>query len=363
MPTPLRPAFLALAVCVSIGWLLSGCGVEQPARFASTDYPEQLSAWRIIDSDLQVINRDHTFIYDLASPLFSDYAGKLRTLSLPPNTHAEFAAFESFEFPVGTVVSKTFYYEPGANGTVRTTGQGPLPSAAARPIETRLLVRQAEGWDALPYIWRGDDAYLSITGGLLELATESGDVLNYLVPSKNQCASCHATNHTTGDLQPIGLKARHLHKSHFAKETNQLTLLETRGWLTGLPPLEEVPSNADYTDGATSLDHRARSYLDINCGHCHNPAGAADTSGLLLDYQDHDAGSLGYCKPPIAAGRGSGGRMFSIVPGQPDASILTFRMASSDPAVMMPELGRTLVHTEGLALIDAWVASLSGECR
>ena len=33
-------------------------------------------------------------------------------------------------------------------------------------IETRLMVRQTDGWDALPYVWDGDDAYLSLTGAI-----------------------------------------------------------------------------------------------------------------------------------------------------------------------------------------------------
>ena len=46
------------------------------------------------------------------------------------------------------------------------------------------------------------------------------------------------------------------------------------------------------------------------------------------------------------------------MPGKPDRSILTFRMGSTDPGVMMPELGRSIVHDEGLALIRQWIAGL-----
>ena len=106
------------------------------------------------------------------------------------------------------------------------------------------------------------------------------------------------------------------------------------------------------------LDSVTRSYLDINCGHCHNEAGAADTSGLLLDYEDHAPGALGVCKPPIAAGRGSGGFNYSIVPGDAANSIMPFRMRTTSPATMMPELGRSLAHAEGVALINDWVNAM-----
>ena len=33
-------------------------------------------------------------------------------------------------------------------------------------------------------------------------------------------------------------------------------------------------------------------------------------------------------------------------------------MTSTEPGVMMPELGRTLTHDEGLALVRAWIAEM-----
>ena len=60
----------------------------------------------------------------------------------------------------------------------------------------------------------------------------------------------------------------------------------------------------------------------------------------------------------VAAGLGSGSLKYSIVPGNPDASILLFRMTSNKPAIMMPETGRSMAHKEGVALIREWIQSL-----
>jgi hypothetical protein len=68
--------------------------------------------------------------------------------------------------------------------------------------------------------------------------------------------------------------------------------------------------------------------------------------------------ALGVGKGPVAAGRGSGGLKVGIAPGHPDASILAYRMASTEPGVMMPELGRSLTHEEGLALIRDYIAGM-----
>ncbi|HNU41241.1 MAG TPA: hypothetical protein PKH83_02025, partial [Cyclobacteriaceae bacterium] len=63
-------------------------------------------------------------------------------------------------------------------------------------------------------------------------------------------------------------------------------------------------------------------------------------------------------KAPVAAGKGSGGLLYGIVPGKPDASILQYRIESVDPGVMMPELGRSITHTEGVALVRQWIMEM-----
>ena len=134
------------------------------------------------------------------------------------------------------------------------------------------------------------------------------------------------------------------------------------GLIAGAPQSSAVARTTSWTDSSATLDARVRAYLDINCGHCHNAAGAAATSGLLLDAATTDFRQLGFCKRPIAAGRGSGGHQYSIVPGAPEASILVFRMTTTDPAMRMPELGRSLAHDAAVEVVSDWIASLPGDC-
>lgn len=362
--------------------LLVACGdTSRPVRqFAADAYPLQLSDWGVVHAAHDRLSLGNGFLpYDLNTPLFSDYAHKLRALWLPPGTHARYTADGVFDLPVGAIISKTFYYPRAPtpqDAVLRTddnsgdfSGEG-LDLRRVRLIETRLLVHQEDGWDALAYVWDDDqtDARLEIAGDLKQLhlvkADGSAAAINYVVPTRNECANCHATDHTSGKLQPIGLAARHLNKiyEHYADgHASQLSRWLERGYLDRI--VEPVPANALWRAGAfDDLEHRARSYLDVNCGHCHNPKGAADTSGLFLNAAETSMRRLGACKPPIAAGRGSGGRHFSVVPGQPDASILIYRVGGTDPGVMMPELGRTTVHEEGLELLRHWVESLPGVC-
>ena len=67
---------------------------------------------------------------------------------------------------------------------------------------------------------------------------------------------------------------------------------------------------------------------------------------------------LGIYKPPIAAGQGSGNLKYTIVPKEPNQSILIYRMESTHPGIMMPELGRKLVHKEGVELVKQWIKEM-----
>ena len=347
------------------------CVPAPEVQFHPSDaYPERLSAWGVLEKrgDRLVLGRD-VIPYDVNTPLFMDHALKLRTVWMPPERSAAFASHDRLVLPEGTVLSKTFFY-PAPGGVARAAdgwhgAVQRLDLAMTRLVETRLLVKQPSGWEALPYVWRGDDAYLAVTGDLqgFDLTVQANTVsLDYVVPTRNECTSCHATG-AARELLPLGIRTRHLNRGYHGAPDNQLAGWQERGLLTGLPDTPGWPRSADWRLGKGSTEHLARSYLDANCGHCHNPASVTDTSGLWLDYRDHPLRRMGACKPPIAAGRGTGGHPYSIVPGRPQASILTFRMAATDPSIRMPELGRTLVDHRAVEIVGRWVASLEGTCE
>ena len=137
--------------------------------------------------------------------------------------------------------------------------------------------------------------------------------------------------------------------------SNQLAKWHDQGWIDN--KFNEVKM-INWADESKTVDQRARSYLDINCAHCHIEGGSADTSGLYLDYNEKREINLGIYKKPIATGRGSNNLKYSIVPGNPEESILLYRMKSLDPGVMMPESGRALEHTEAIELIGKWIKNL-----
>lgn len=281
--------------------------------------------------------------YGLNTPLFSDHADKARYVYVPAGKTIGWRDEGVLDIPVGGVLIKHF-------GFARADGSLDL-------IETRLLVHQADGWKAWPYVWNSDDSAATMKKAGARLAVAGRDAtgrtlaLDWQVPNVNQCKGCHAS----GDaLVPIGPKARNLNGEY--GDENNLARLHRLGLLDRHPAGAHALPRWD--DAAASVDARARAYLDVNCGHCHNPKGPASNSGLFLTFETPTGPGIGIGKGPVAAGRGSGGRFVSIAPGQPDASILLYRMDSLEPGVMMPELGRSQRHDAAVRLIRDWIANL-----
>ena len=311
----------------------------------SDETPKTLSEFNFFSDPLRQIPNDDVVPYELITSLFSDYTDKHRFVYLPDGTTAKYDGEEVFNFPIGAALIKTFSYQKIDGGTLL--------------LETRLLLNRKNGWDALTYVWdiEKGDAYLALGGKTIEvtdvITPSNAASIRYRAPNKNQCKECHLKNDV---VEPIGPKPRNINKaiSYQNQEmTNQISHWATLGFL-------EEKRYSDYLmvdafDQNYDIDNRARSYLDINCGHCHSPEGSASSSGLYLSIDDEE---FGIYKKPVAAGRGSGGLSYSIVPGHPEESILLFRMLSNEPDIMMPESGRSLMHIEAIDLITEWISEM-----
>lgn len=301
--------------------------------------------------------QDGGFPYDLTTPLFSDYASKDRVLFLPPGTSADYHPTQAFALPVGAVIAKTFFF-PADLGN---------PNSSKKIVETRLLIHRDKGWTGLAYQWNEDQSEAKLIRGgaavnVRWLDSQGQEHSNsYRIPNMAQCVGCHLNG------APIGVKAGYLNKSGHGELSgqNQLQFLIKSGRLTGAPEdFSSIPRYAIWNDPKSgTLADRALTYLDINCAHCHNPSGKANTSALFLQLGQEAGINSGLCKPPIAAGRGTGGTLFDIVPGQPEKSLLVDRLNSTKAAVKMPEVAKTMVHAEGVDLVSQWIRSLPGTCK
>ena len=331
--------------------------LQQQAAGKTADLgKEKLSEYGFFVGDLKDLQPTADVIpYDLNTPLFSDYAHKLRFFKLPKGETVSYREREVLDFPVGTYLIKNFYYYQDETNKL----------AGRHIMETRLLLHEADGWKTLPsYIWNEEqtEAYLTVEGGTKTVSwvNEVGkrQQVAYSIPSQTLCKSCHVKNNV---LTPIGPKARQLNRDYAftGGKHNQLSHYANLGLLTDLPELSTIRKSPVWNDPTSgSLHGRALAYLDMNCAHCHRKGGPGNTSALHLTEFETNEFNLGINKHPIAAGKGTGGRPYDIVKGEPENSILLYRMESTNPGEMMPEVARKLVHTEGVALIKEWIEKM-----
>ncbi|HXC50765.1 MAG TPA: parallel beta-helix domain-containing protein [Candidatus Limnocylindrales bacterium] len=345
---------------------------------------------------------DGGVLFDLTTPLFSDYAVKYRFAFIPPGSQAGWyegsasAPNATLVFPVGTVIAKTFAFRNGAGENV---------------VETRLLIHRSDRngnayWEGIPYIWDTDesghrtDAHLALGGGTAAVswnfedpdpdvtATYVGSTDHYAIPHPNQCGNCHIRNDVEPGDAPIGPKVRTLNRpmNYGNGIENQLQHWIDLGILSGAPALDvdaagiatnvqrtpryNVPNDRflipaseqgrldQMTSGEIDKEMRARAWLESNCAHCHNQNGLAQSTGVFFDIFRKVNINMGVCKTPTTAGSSSGGHTYDIVPGSAADSILSYRAHSIDPGARMPPVARSVAHDEGLAVLDDWITSV-----
>ncbi len=344
-------SFMLVILCLCLARCSQNEGIVIP------DEPfQKLSQYGFFEGELSdLLPHEGVVPYDLQSPLFSDYSYKTRFVWMPNGTAANYTQDHVLDFPKGAVLIKSFYYPHDERDL----------SLGRHIVETRVLINRGEAWDAYGYIWDEDqqDAKYTIVGDIKDLSwiDKEGETRHvpYIIPNKNQCKSCHSYKEK---LMPIGPKVRNLNKDYaYASGTqNQLAHWQDIGYLNGLT-LTDAPAVAKWDNSNHDIHDRAMAYLDINCGHCHNPDGAGHTSGLTLLADSQPGLKLGIYKPSVAAGAGTGGHTYGINPGDPETSIMVYRMSTDNPGAMMPEVGRQLVHDEGVTLISEWIKQLPKE--
>ncbi len=327
----------------------------QPLSVSIGDAPyPKLSDYNFFKGDIKLQNpSDELLPFEPTSTLFTDYAKKKRFVYMPKNNKATYVADdESLNFAIGSALIKTFYYDEV------------LPSNSGRIIETRVMIKKDTGWTFAEYVWNDEqtEAYLQMDGSTTAVSFMYNGVttsINYEIPGQSQCATCH----NSGDQPlPIGTKPQNLNNLYTYADgsQNQLSKWVERGFLTSNLP-SSINSVVDYTDASKDINLRARSYLDINCAHCHHSDGSASYVDLRFAYSvSQDFSNIGVYQaagipvPGVTHG-------YIVAPQNAPESSLYYLMGTNNPLIRMPRLGRTIVDEEGLALVKAWINSLPTE--
>ncbi len=282
--------------------------------------------------------------YEPVSTLFTDYALKKRFVWMPDGTTATYEGDGNIlDLPVGAALVKTFYYD------------NVQPSGDTRIIETRVMIRKSSGWIFAEYVWNSDqtEAYLDMNGSSIPLSWDQDGTIkstNYRIPSSTECLVCHKIN---DQPIPIGIKPQSLNFKLPGEFKTQLQKWVSYGYLKNNLP-SNIVSAIDYHDASQSVDLRLRSYLDINCAHCHQEGKHCDYRPLRLAFSEtSNPVNLGLCVEPDEFINTA--LINIITPGNKDRSVMHYRMLSTDENVRMPLLGRSIVHEEGLALLEEWI--------
>lgn len=289
--------------------------------------------------------------FEPASSLFTDYAKKKRFVWMPNGLKATFNGNNKvLELPVGAALIKTFYYDHVQ------------PSNSTRIMETRIMIRKSTGWIFAEYIWNTEqtEANLDLNGSYSNISWNEDNITpkssNYRFPSSTECITCHKSSNIP---IPIGIKPQNLNLNYnySGVSKNQLTKWIEQGYLENAIPTNIV-STVNYKDTSNSLNLRVRSYLDINCAHCHQQNSHCDYRPMRFAFSETNLpANLGICVPPQDLSIGSG--ISSVVqPNNIARSMMFYRLNTSDESFRMPLLGRTIIHTEGIALIQEWINSL-----
>lgn len=272
--------------------------------------------------------------YRIIQPLWVDYAAKSRRIFLPVGGKIEFSPTENYIFPVGTVFVKHFQMETAKD--------------VFRNIETRILVRKrSEGpqkWVGYTYQWDGADAKLvdarsnpEVRLEIDETAMGGARLQLFKIPSRRQCLQCH--NESLGFVRSFNTRQ--------LNHENQLQELEQQHIFVQGPVLGQIYETfAAIEDMSAPLETRVRSYLDVNCSHCHNPGSAAMCNFTNMDFRFSH-----FSVDSLVATE-------HLVKGSKENSPIFQRMSSIQGGFRMPFIGSALRDETALSVVGSWIESL-----
>lgn len=306
----------------------TACGGPAWIEDVEADPPAKLSEVGLFSDPGALAPSDRVVAYEPRWPLWSSGTEKQRLLHVPQGATIDTAGGDGWDFPVGTVLGKTF----------RVPGGG--------PIETRLLFRRTESWDYAAYVWNADgsDADL-LPGNWVEVAMDlkdgNGDPFPYTVPARLDCRTCHETSEDATGTPVLGIGALQLPES-----------LRDASFFDGPAPVQDVA-------GRTEAETAALGYFVGNCVSCHN-GGKGENTVFSLYPDDAVQNTV---DQPTESETGVGVR---VVPGDPESSVLFVTVARAHdpdykgPFKAMPPIGVDTADPAAEDILGAWISGLPG---
>lgn len=359
----LNQLFNRFVIALLFAAVLMSCGSDDDKQYipvspvnldlAAVPY-KTLSEYKFFDGEMKNLQPAYKVLpYDLNSPLFTDYAHKKRFIWMPVGVKATYNGDgKVLVFPAGTVLIKSFYYD------------NVQPANATRIIETRLMIKKDTGWIFATYVWNDDqtEATLNMKGSYTDISwQQNGTAMNanYRIPSEIECFTCHKSGTTA---IPVGTKPQNLNKTYTYPEgsLDQLAHWKAVGYLDEAVP-NQITSTVNWEDASQPIALRVRSYLDINCAHCHSEGAHCSYRVMRFAFSETTTDrNLGICIAPQEAINPS---LTNIVTKKnAQRSALHYRLNSNEPSERMPLLGRSIKHTEAIEMIKQWINGMNAPC-
>lgn len=342
---------------------------EEPSKF-----PTLLSETGLFSDTVGQQPADGVFPFDINEPMWNDGATARRYAAVPGSEPVE--VFESstrmkesslrekVHFPMDSVLARTVSLTDDAGTNVR--------------LETQILHFNGKVWNPYTYIWNAEqtDARLAPAEGIELSLSGYGSFATHTswnVHSRSECLRCHNTwvggalaftlpqlnrsGHDDGEASASGKSA--------AASGNQISAFRDIGLLSGAMPGDPATTQKRFAaplvssaDDEAHLTDRARSWLSVNCAHCHQ-RGAGGTATIDLR---HEIGLEEMKSVDISPVQGTfqipGAAI--VASGAPSKSVLLYRTSCSGRG-RMPHIGSSQVDARGVALLRDWILSLSSE--
>ncbi|MEQ1825494.1 MAG: PQQ-dependent sugar dehydrogenase [Pirellula sp.] len=288
--------------------------------------------------------------FAINSELWSDHATAERWIAIPQDGSIQTKA-AAWTFPADSVLAKTLSIE---------MVQGDKNSV--KRIETQLLHFDGVDWQPYTYQWnteQTDATLVPASGADMTLKVAAPDapsglrIQNWRFSGRAECQRCH--QRWTGFA--VAFNAHQLNRAHTIQSVsaNQLDAFVDLGLFENPIAEKERANLVNPCDTTLDLESRARSYLHVNCAHCHRlHAGSAVLSKMPFDLplEKTDMLSVRPTQGTFAVETAE-----VIAPGDPFRSILFYRMAKLGGG-RMPHLGSNEIDVAGLGLIEEWISRM-----
>ena len=342
--------------------------ISNPDAGEVSTFPRNLSETGLFSSVESLELATGVLPYDVNAAPWADGTTAERFIALPETSTISVHQINNtqkgnlkgeWSYPEGTVLGKTILLKTGS-----------VVANRQQRLETQILYRHKGEWRAYTYRWNDQQTDAVLSDGkafdrefsVPDDAADSGkQSQTWHFASQTECLLCH----TSRGGSVYGFQPEQLNRTFdYGNATdNQLRTLAHLGIFEkpiGKSPsptqvsLDQLKQMASPDDESADLTQRVRSYLHVNCSHCHQRGGGGTAAIEVVHKLSFEKtrlisrpkqGSFGIVDPWVVA------------PGDPDRSILYYRMSKVGRG-RMPHFGSRVIDDQGLALLRKWIVQL-----